>query len=144
MKIVLNKCFGVFSISKECAEYMASLGDKQAQAELDDWNKKQQWLDNYLKNGKWDIEVPENERGMLEISAKYNLPAPWYGYGYQECFDGGYSRTSETLIKAVEHLGDKASNKHAKLRIAEVPDDVNWEIYEYDGIESIHEVHRVW
>lgn len=36
MKIVINKCWGGFSISKECAERMAELGCKQAQAELDE------------------------------------------------------------------------------------------------------------
>lgn len=34
MKIVINTCYGGFSISKECAEYMASKGHKQAKAEL--------------------------------------------------------------------------------------------------------------
>lgn len=144
MKIVVNKCFGGFSISKECAEYMASLGDKQAQSELDEWKQNQQWLDNYKKNGEWDKDVPKNGRDMLGISARHDSPAHWYGYGYQKGFDGGYSRTSETLIKAVEDLRDKASGQYSKLEIVEIPDDVNWEIDEYDGLESIHEKHRSW
>ncbi len=34
MKIVINKCYGGFSISKEAAEFMAKRGNKQAKAEL--------------------------------------------------------------------------------------------------------------
>lgn len=34
MKVVINKCFGGFSISRECAEYMASKGSERAKLEL--------------------------------------------------------------------------------------------------------------
>ena len=29
-------------------------------------------------------------------------------------------------------------------KIIEIPDDIEWEIDNYDGIESIHEKHRSW
>lgn len=48
------------------------------------------------------------------------------------------------LVEVVELLGDKANGSYAKLRIVEIPDDVNFVIEEYDGIESIHEAHRSW
>jgi hypothetical protein len=32
----------------------------------------------------------------------------------------------------------------AELKVVESPDDVEWEIEEYDGIEWIAEVHRTW
>lgn len=35
MKVVINTCFGGFSISKECAERMKELGCLQAKAELE-------------------------------------------------------------------------------------------------------------
>lgn len=35
MKVVINRCYGGFSISKEAAQLMASMGCRQAQAELD-------------------------------------------------------------------------------------------------------------
>jgi len=40
MKIVLNKCFGGFSISKEAAEFMAKNGCEIAKKELEDSEKK--------------------------------------------------------------------------------------------------------
>ena len=36
MKVVLNKCYGGFSISKEAAQFMADRGNKHAKAELND------------------------------------------------------------------------------------------------------------
>ena len=35
MKIVINKCFGGFSVSKKAVEYMAEKGSEQARAELE-------------------------------------------------------------------------------------------------------------
>ena len=54
-------------------------------------------------------------------------------------------RTDERLIKAIEKVGlKKASGSFAELKIVEIPDDVEYYIDDYDGIESIHEVHRIW
>lgn len=35
MKLVINKCYGGFSISREAAEFMAERGDARAKAELE-------------------------------------------------------------------------------------------------------------
>ena len=144
MKIVINKCYGGFSISVEAAKMMAKLGDKQAELELNEWNKKQAWLDYFKAKGVWPKDCPQNEIRYLEISAKYDSPATFHGYGYVDGFDGGYSRTSETLVKAVEKLGKKASGQHASLEVIEIPDGIDYYIDEYDGIESVHENHRSW
>lgn len=64
---------------------------------------------------------------------------PQYAHGW----DG--PRTCEGLVKAVEQLGSKnASSQSARLQIVEIPDDVDWEISDYDGQESVHEKHRSW
>lgn len=89
MKVVINKCYGGFSVSEAVYSYMG-----------------------------------------LE----------WDGYGYALNKD----RTNPELVEAVEMLGGKANGEHAKLKVVEIPDDAEWEIDEYDGLESISEVHRVW
>lgn len=55
-----------------------------------------------------------------------------------------YERDHPLLVECVETLGDAASGKQSKLKIVEIPDDVEWEIAEYDGRESIEEKHRSW
>lgn len=110
MKIVINKCYGGFGISKEAAEFMAERGNKRAIQEL------------------------------KECSDKF------YGMGYVAIpidDDGGseYSRTDPDLIAAVEILGDKACGFCAKLKVVEIPDSIQYEISDYDGMESIREIH---
>jgi len=54
-------------------------------------------------------------------------------------------RKDADLIAIIEEYGSrKCSGMCASLKVIEIPDDVEWEIDEYDGLESIHEVHRVW
>ena len=54
-------------------------------------------------------------------------------------------RTDPELIKIIEQFGSaSSSDEYAEIKIVEIPDGVKWRIEEYDGCESIHEVHRVW
>ena len=114
-KIAICADFGGFSVSKEATEWMAKRGSKRAIEEL-----------------------KESERDPY-----------WYGFGIGESkeFEEGYSdhrsRTDPDLIAAIETLGDRA-RRGSKLKVVEVPDGVEWYIHEYDGWESVHEVHRVW
>lgn len=54
------------------------------------------------------------------------------------------NREDPDLVRVVEELGERANGRCARLYIAEIPDDVDWEVDEYDGNETIHEVHRTW
>lgn len=53
-------------------------------------------------------------------------------------------RADPLLVQTVEELGEAANGAHAELKIVEIPDGTKWEIDEYDGMESIHEVHQSW
>jgi hypothetical protein len=48
------------------------------------------------------------------------------------------------LIRTVIDLGEEVNNRFSQLKIVEIPDDVDWEICEYDGQEWVAEKHRVW
>jgi len=48
------------------------------------------------------------------------------------------------LVRLVEEMGVKAGSTYSQLRIVEIPDDVEWQIEEYDGSEWVAEKHRVW
>ena len=59
--------------------------------------------------------------------------------------DTSIERDDPDLIAVIESLGLKASSgRFAKLKIITIPDDVDWEVKDYDGTEWIAEKHRTW
>ena len=54
------------------------------------------------------------------------------------------ARNDPKLVECVEKLGEEANGAYAELKVVGIPDDVNWEIGEYDGLEWVEEVHRRW
>lgn len=56
----------------------------------------------------------------------------------------GYERDCEELVEVVEELGEAANGAFTRLKVVEVPAYIKWEIKEYDGVETIHEKHRMW
>jgi hypothetical protein len=53
-------------------------------------------------------------------------------------------RSDPTLVAVVEILKEKANGFCASLKVVEIPDDVNWYVEEYDGMEWVAEKHRTW
>ena len=91
--------------------------------------------------------------GFGVSEAVYNeLGIPWDEYGYLSNLDLGIEnehchqyRTHPLLIQAIEKVGlEKSSGTFAELKIVEIPDDVNWYIDDYDGMESVHQQHCTW
>ncbi len=58
--------------------------------------------------------------------------------------DSDIKRDDEELINVVKELGSKANGKCAKLSIVKIPSHIEWEISNYDGMETIEEKHRTW
>jgi hypothetical protein len=48
------------------------------------------------------------------------------------------------LIEMVEEGGTDVNDRFSFLKVVEIPDDVDWEICEYDGMEWVAEKHRTW
>ena len=70
------------------------------------------------------------------------LGLEWDDYGF--AYNNTQSRADKDLIKCIETLGKKANGSFADIKIVEIPDDVNWGIDDYDGIEHVYELHRTW
>ena len=125
LKIVINKCYGGFDLSPEAKLRLYELGEKSCLSDAEDYF-----------GGNWSLELS----AKTSISEWKTIFTP----------DGKYvittniARDNPNLIKVVEELGLKASGKFAELKIVEIPNDADWEIDEYDGMESIHEKHRIW
>ena len=79
--------------------------------------------------------------GYSLSEAAYNeLGIPWDGYGFCEQL----KRSDPKLVSCVEKLGNAANGVLAELQIVEIPDNVEWEIKDYDGKEWVAEQHRTW
>lgn len=72
-------------------------------------------------------------------------PGKWMSFGYYSKFYAGQLlRDDPLLIKIVEEMGEEADGSMSKLKIVEIPDDIEWSIHEYDGSEWVAEAHRTW
>lgn len=124
MKIVINKCYGGFNLSDEGFE----------------------WL---IKNKGWGV-TNYNEYGNCEDSMKPIVKSDevlsrlGFDYSFTQMRNDSSLRINEDLIECVETLGTKANTRTSNLEIIEIPDDVDFTIEEYDGIERVAEKHRTW
>jgi hypothetical protein len=41
-------------------------------------------------------------------------------------------------------MGDEANGRFSELKVVDIPDDVEWQIDEYDDLEWVAEKHRTW
>ena len=53
-------------------------------------------------------------------------------------------RDCPDLVAMVEEGGTDVDGIYSELKVVDVPDDVNWFIHEYDGMEHVAERHRTW
>lgn len=65
----------------------------------------------------------------------------WYKGNFLESLEW---RANPKLVECVETLGKEANGYLADLKVVEIPDDVDWQIEEYDGVEWVSEKHRTW
>lgn len=98
--------------------------------------------------------------GGFRLSARaLQMYADRKGLKYKEVYDGvgvltdesgtyrsGYdiSRDDPDLISIVYELGSAANSDCADLKIIEIPDGVEWQIEDYDGMEWVAEKHNIW
>lgn len=151
-KIVINSCYGGFSISAKAVKRMAELNGKPCYL-----------FKGFGENG-YNNPCSLEDLGNSYFSA-FAVPNPieaaksqdnWSQMSMEErrasnkrwseiSLDNRPSKRDDPiLIKVVEELGKEANGRCAELKIVEIPDGVEWEIDEYDGVESVEEKHRSW
>jgi hypothetical protein len=157
MKVAINACFGGFSLSPEAVELIAKWQGKKCY-----FFKHEYTPDHEIKHS--PITKAEASKGIFWTA--FTVPNPdevvgseknWHQMTDEEKaahnaawdsinIESGreLNRTDPLLIRVIEKLGKKAGDKFSELRIVEIPDGTEYEIDEYDGNESIHEVHRSW
>ena len=147
MKIVINKCFGGFGLSDKAYEKLIEYGVPVRKYIQEKRGKDGRYKKTKNNEGKiiFDRELtPPGEDTFSDLYWKYKGKSRLeqrYWDGWTRDYE---NRNDLLVIKVVEELGKKASGPLAELKVVEIPDDIKWEIDDYDGIESIHEVHRSW
>lgn len=119
-KVVINSCYGGFGLSTEAFEMLLDRKGIEFEKVPAKYALKSKDCDYYRKG-----HVGENDHYL------------WY-------YEFAKDRSDADLIAVVEHFGDKANSWASKLKIVEIPDDVDWQIEEYDGNEWVAEKHRTW
>jgi hypothetical protein len=118
MKIAINTEFGGFSISNQAFE--ALLDRKNIEFDVVEIDKA--WRDNDY----------------------YLAGLPHTDETYINSYDFYSDRSDPDLIAVIEEMGESANGRYADIKIVDIPDDVDWHIVEYDGLEHVAEAHRIW
>jgi hypothetical protein len=140
MKIVINRCFGGYGLSHEAIMRYLDLKGITVYPEQGEgiWKFWTYWL--VKPEGRFEVKENEEFYAMsMEERQAHNQK-----YSDETFGDRDISRNDPVLIQVIEELSDAANGEHAELAIVEIPDDVEWEISEYDGSEHVAEKHRVW
>jgi hypothetical protein len=116
MKVLINACFGGFGLSVDAFEKLLAC-------------KGIAWEKQESKYG----SISYYHAGHLGDDDHY-----LYDYILTE------NRADPDLIAIFEEMGHLTNGSYSRLKIVEVPDDVEWTIDEYDGKEWVAEKHRTW
>ena len=135
-KIVINACHGGFGLSHKAMMRYFELKDIEVYPE--EFNSYYSIWTYYL--------LPPEERKVLPEGSDVveTLEASMQNSMDQVFYDWKISRDDPALIQAVEELGENSWSSYSELKVVEIPDDVEWEINEYDGLEWVAEKHRTW
>lgn len=136
MKVVINRCFGGFSLSEAAMLAYAKRKGLTLFPEPNKFGSPTYWTVPVQERVK---QIPNWMKASIEERQAYNA-----AYGSQTIYDRNIERNDLDLVAIVEELGEAASGQFATLAVVEIPDDVQWEIDEYDGLESVEEIHRSW
>lgn len=142
-RVVINSCYGGFSLSSAAYERLAEYGvpiQKRYEATRG-------------PNGRY-IEDPRNAGLVIfdnaldehsdEAINKLSKTTVNIGRRYWDCWTRE-NREHPLLLRVINDLGPEvASGKYAKLKIVEIPIFTEYTIEEYDGMEHIAEKHKTW
>jgi len=140
MRVAINKCYGGFSLSIEALLELVKMKSDVIEVKSLRESTGCETMAYYKAESKFTQfrEIDGFEAEDCGILHKDNMV-----YFLKDKYDNE-TRTHKDLIHIIEKMGEKAGGRCSKLEIVEIPDNVNWELDEYDGLESVDEVHRSW
>jgi len=134
-KIVINTKYGGFGLSHKAMMRYAELKGIKLYPYIDDICKEVYGKDATLDNP--DTIIHYATKPVTGENKEKELNKYFFS-------DYDIHRDDPILVRVVEELGEEANGAHARLKIVEIPYDVDWQIEEYDGNEWVSEKHRVW
>lgn len=159
MKVVINACYGGFSLSPEAVEFIAKKKGQPCHFYVHDGESVKMEDEKYKKTTAeeakdaflWNASTIESEEEYNEFhSFKWREASIEERQKHDEEYENTHhdnrpsERHDEALVEAVETLGSKkSSGSCAQLKVIEIPITV-YNIEEYDGYESVSEPHRTW
>ena len=130
-ELVINRCYGGFSLSMAAVYWLAEHCCEAAKREIERQNAN-------MASGSQDFFDVSNRKKWIEGDTGGLLAYSWHP-GEKDL-----GRDHPLLLACVRALGEKADSTCSNLAIIEIPDGVEWEIESYDGREWIAEKHRTW
>jgi hypothetical protein len=132
VKVAINVCYGGFGLSPEAMKKLCQRRGKECYF----------FVRGYI-DGKSFYIPTDNPVGSCFYTFSVKDPE---NHEYADIvIHEPKDRSDKDLIAVIEELGTKkASGRFAELRIVEIPADVKWAISEYDGMETVDEIHRSW
>lgn len=144
MKVVINVCFGGFSISPEAALELWKRGVKEIGTPVDKYyTRPDEGGDSILSKSnqlkKWRTYLKDKPEGRHLFLTVFSTDEKHVLHTNPDI-----SRDHPELVKIVEEMGDSANGGCASLKVVEIPDGTDYTIEEYDGNERIAEKHETW
>ena len=139
MKVVINKCYGGYGLSRLALQRYAEL--KKMPPVL--FYTSDPFNDRYRR-----VSATDDLQGSISVCCVGEDLGEFTtgdeAYKNQVLEDHKIERHDPILVKVVEELKAEADAHFAKLKIVKIPDGVEYDIAEYNGKESIQEKHRSW
>lgn len=139
MKVVINRCWGGFGLSVAATLALYDGGWTELGTPVEKWygptsERKEKEL------AEWRAYVASGGASASPFLTAFSKDESHVVYFSR----GDGVRSDPRLVEVVEKMGKAAWGNHAELRIVEIPDGVQFEIDDYDGMEAVSEIHRSW
>lgn len=137
MKVLINADYGGFSVSRKFVEKLRELDSPIGL-----------WI-TLSGERYWE----KDDDGVYQRTGEINDSSmdECYYLDTINCYDGREFTTEQIrsdplVIQAFEELNVDGSSmgRLSRLKIVEIPDDIEWYIDDYDGWETVREKHRSW